>query len=164
MNGYYPKNFKKSAHEFLSQPEQTDLLRNNDLDTLFSKLYASEDLNGLAGIAYVTELLYDNGFLVENYVTRTYSYQFRDIKRKTIYLPKCKQIQKYSFAHNKYLEEINAPNVLVACSYAFKNCKNLHKVDLPKLKEFAETTFMGCELLIPENFTVPSDCELKPIV
>lgn len=163
MNGEYSERFKQLVHNFLKHPEQNSLLRNNNLDALFSKMYDS-NLYGDVGIAYVTKLLYDNGFLVENYVTRTYPYQFRDIKRKTIYLPKCKQIQKYSFAHNKYLEEINAPNVLVACSYAFKTCTNLRKVILPKLKEFSETTFIGCELLKPEDFTVPSDCELKPIV
>lgn len=158
MNGYYPKNFKKSVHEFLSQPEQTDLLRNNDLDTLFSKLYASEDLNGLAGIVYVTELLYDNGFLVENYVTKTYQWQFKDINRKTIYLPKCKSIEHFSFACNKYVEEVIAPNAEIVGALAFEKCENLRWVDLSNATSISESAFERCESLAADNIKTPRDC------
>lgn len=163
MNKHYPKEFKESIHDFLSQPEQIDLLRNNDLDALFLKMYNSKSY-GIMGITYVTELLYENEFLVENYVTKTYERQFRHINRKTFYFPKCKQIQQYSFAHNKHIEEINAPNALVAGSFAFIFCDNLRKVDLPKLKEFSESTFVGCELLKPEDVTVSLECKLKHTV
>ena len=63
MNGYYPKKFKELVHKFLSQPEQTDLLRNNDLDTLFSKLYASEDLNGLCSLHQIQDYLFASIYL-----------------------------------------------------------------------------------------------------
>lgn len=158
MNGYYPKNFKKSIHELLSQPEQTDLLRNNDLDTLFSKLYALEDLNGLAGLIYVTELLYDNGFLVEKYVTNAYQGQFRYIDRKTIYLPKCKSIEHYSFAYNNYVEEVIAPNVDFVGAFAFEGCENLRWVDLSNATSINKTAFDRCESLAADNIKTSRDC------
>lgn len=157
MNGYYPKNFKKSVHELLSQPEQTDLLRNNDLDTLFSKMCASEELNGIAGIAYVTELLYDNGFLVENYVTNAYQYQFRYIDRKTIYLPKCKSIEHFSFAYNNYVEEVIAPNAEFVGAFAFEGCENLRWVDLSNATSISESAFERCESLAVDNIKLPQN-------
>lgn len=158
MIGYYPKKFKESVHKFLSQPEQTKLLRNNDLDTLFGKMYASEDLNGIAGIAYVTELLYDNGFLVEKYVINAYQAQFRHIDREIIYLPKCKSIDHFSFAHNEHVKEVIAPNVTFVGAFAFEDCENLHRVDLSNATSISKTAFERCESLAADNIKTPRDC------
>ena len=157
MNGHYPKNFKKSVHELLSQPEQTDLLRNNDLDTLFSKLYAS-DSYGLGGIAYVTELLYDNGFLVENYISKTYQGQFRYIDREIIYLPKCKSIEHFSFSYNNYVEEVIASNVEFVGAFAFERCQSLHRIDLSNAVNISKSAFVSCVSLTADNIKTPRDC------
>ena len=153
--------YQEEYIDFLKQPENRNLLVKNDLDTLFRKIYGMYDRNPLSYwdecLQYVTELLYDNGFLVENYISRTYPDQFHYVNRETIYLPKCKQIERFSFYENKHIKEVKAPNALVVGDSAFEGCENLHKVYLPNVTELGNNVFKFCGLLTLDNIKLPQN-------
>lgn len=152
----------KEYNEYLRQPENIELLRKNDLDTLFFKM-TEGDLTSLIGIiSYTTDLLYSKGFLVENYVTKTYCGQFRFVDKKHFIFPKCKYIYNNSFATNKHIEEIEAPNALFVDNAAFAYCENLYKVYFPKLTKVGETAFARCASLTDDNIKIPQDCKIEP--
>ena len=157
--------YKEEYIDFLKLPENRDLLRKNDLDTLFSKIESMRDQHPRWGLSYwneftqyITELLYENGFSVENYITKIWKHQFTNINKKTFYFPKVTHIQNYGFIDNKYVEEIDAPNVILVGFHAFDSCENLRKLSLPKLKKMDENALYGCmsisagfEFIRPEN-------------
>ena len=167
------ENLKNCIKEFLHQERCIKCLKQNDLDSLFigisskASLFKEHSKRNFtkvavrnAVISYVTWLLYENGFFVENYITRVYPHQFDDIDKSEFVFPKCKSMNPDAFSFNDYVKSVEAPKLVDLGSKAFDHCSNLEWVKFPNLEFYYSDSFNGCKSLDESKCIIPSDAGL----
>lgn len=164
------ENLKNCIKEFLTQKNCVECLKQNNLDLLFigigskaslfkehSKYNFTKATSRNAVISYVTWLLYENGFLVENYISRIFPHQFDDIDKSEFVFPKCKSIGPDAFSFNDYVKSVEAPKLVNLGSKAFDHCSNLERVKFPNLEIYFSDSLNGCKSLDESKCIIPSD-------
>ena len=166
----YDENLKNCVKEFLHQERCIKCLKQNDLDSLFigisskASLFKEHSKHNFtkvavrnAVISYITWLLYKNGFLVENYISRIYPHQFDDIDKLKFVFPKCTTISSSAFSFNDYVRSVEAPKLKTLDSKAFEHCPNLKWVKFPNLEIYYSDSFYACASLDEFKCIIPPD-------
>lgn len=166
----YDENLKNCIKEFLRQERCIECLKQNNLDLLFmgigskaslfkehSKYNFTKVASRNAVISYITWLLYENDFYVENYITRVYTHQFDDIDKSAFVFPKCKSIGPDAFSFNDYVRSVEAPKLTNLGSKAFNHCPNLKWVKFPNLDIYYSDSFYACASLDESKCIIPPD-------